>query len=107
MVSKTESTQKPYAVLGAGELVSHLHRRQDELEVWRYEFNLFRFDGNARATHALRPTDLRDIVKACQILAFTIADDGWICDDLRMELFELVNELDKVTQRWSRKHHGP
>ena len=105
MINKS-AAQPPYAVLGAGELVSHLHRRPDDLEVWRYEFNLFRFDGSAKATHALRPKDLREIVKTCQVLAFTIADDGWIRDDLRLELSELANELDTVTQRWSRTNHG-
>jgi len=37
-------------------------------------------------------------VKACQVLAFTIADDGWVSNELRGELFALAERLDAVAQ---------
>jgi len=99
---KDNKAAAPYAVLGAGDMVSHLQRRGDECNSLEYRFNLFRFRENSEATHAFRPADLRDIVKLCQVLASTLADDGWIHD----ELIGLANELDELTQKWSSENHG-
>ncbi len=100
---KDPSTQ-PIAVLGAGELVSHLTRVDDG--EGHYQFNVFRFGENAAATHALGPSDLRDLVKLCQVVAFAIVDDGWIAVEQRLELLDLVAELDQITSKWSHSQYG-
>lgn len=67
----------------------------------QYDFNLFRVDSTGTVTSWLRPEDLRDIVKACQVLAFSIADDGWIEQPLRQQLVELASDLQNITDTWS------
>lgn len=94
---------KPYAVLGSGNLVSHL--RRDDVN-YEYRFNVFRTEQDESVTHGLRPDDLRALVKLCQVLAFTIADDGWLDDGLRAELFELADDLDYITHQWNTRGHG-
>ncbi len=98
------SSTRPLAVLGAGDLVSHLTRADDGAR--DYRFSVFRFGQRAEATHALRPTDLRDLVKLCQVVAFAIVDDGWIGDEQRRELLSLIAELDQTTSKWSDSAHG-
>ena len=97
---------RPIAVLGAGDLVSHLHRGDDESDPANYRFNILRFCRDLETSHTLRPCDLRDIVKLCQVLAFTIADDGWISADTREVLIDLADDLDELTQRWSDPSNG-
>lgn len=89
---------EPYAVLGAGELVSHVRRTAVEPGAMSYYFNLFRLQLDGEATQLFRPNDLINIVKACQVLAFTIADDGWVSNKLRRELLALADGLDAVTR---------
>lgn len=98
--------RRPIAVLGAGDLVSHLNRMDDIIDDTNYEFNAFRSCDDMEVTHVMRPGDLRNLVKLCQILAFTIADDGWLTNDSRAELYELANELDAITQKWSDPDNG-
>lgn len=95
-----KESKQPYFVAGAGELVSHVHRQEAELNSLQYHFNIFRIDEKGEATNWLRPGDLRDIVKACQVLAFSIADDGWVEDSLREQLSELAEELQLITDSW-------
>ncbi len=97
------SSTRPLAVLGAGDLVSHLTRADDG--AGDYQFSVFRFGQRAETTHALRPTDLRDLVKLCQVVAFAIVDDGWIGDEQRRELLDLMGELDQITSKWSESAH--
>lgn len=94
--------EQPRAVLGAGELTAHLIQQNSSDGRACYRFNVFRVGRRLNATHLLRPQDLRDIVKLCQLLAFAIVDDGWIGDDLRGELTQLNRELDQVTAQWRR-----
>jgi len=91
---------KPTAILGAGELVSHLFAHEDTRK--SYQFNLFRMErmtGEPRSW--FEPADLRDLVKICQVLAFTIVDDGWAAPEIPRELRRLFVELDELTQDWS------
>ena len=105
LAPQNDATSRPYAVIGAGDLVSHLQRNSDDAGRLSYRFNLFRMKQNAEVTHALRPEDLRHVVKVCQVLAFTIADDGWIPAAVRRELFALADELHETTKRWSTSNH--
>ncbi len=101
MQIKSKRQNQPCLIVGAGHLVSHVHRVQRDEQQPSYQFNLFRMGEHSEATHGFRPQDLRDIVKACQVLAFSIADDGWLLPTLRQELSELSEELDAVTRQWS------
>lgn len=106
LTRKTASRTEPVAVLGAGDLVSHLHRGEDADAPANYGFSVFRLSQDLQATHELRPCDLRDVVKLCQVLAFTIVDDGWIPTETSNSLRELFDELDALTRRWSSRDDG-
>ena len=103
LIVEFKESKQPYFVAGAGELVSHVHRNRAGHNSLHYRFNIFRIDKKGEATNWLRPGDLRDIVKACQVLAFSIADDGWVEDSIReqlSELAELAEELQLITDSW-------
>ena len=99
--NETAMPKQPYFVAGAGSLVSHIHRQGSVFEELQYQFNLFRVDSTGNLTSWFRPEDLRDIVKACQVLAFSIADDGWVEDLLCEQLIELASDLQNITDTWS------
>ncbi len=106
LTRKTASRTKPVAVLGAGDLVSHLHRGEDSDDPANYRFSVFRLSQDLQATHELRACDLRDLVKLCQVLAFAIVDDGWISTETRNSLRGLFDELDTLTRNWSNADDG-
>jgi hypothetical protein len=81
--------------------VSHLHRSGDTGEVADYRFSVFRLNRQLQATHELHPSDLHDMVKLCQVLAFAIVDDGWLPKETRDSLRQLSDQLDGVTRQWS------
>lgn len=98
--AKQTVISKPYAMLGAGPLVSGIWKSGDEQSGWAYRFNVYRT--NPRTGHVsqlLRPADVPDLVKLCQVLAATLADDGCIAAPLRRALARLADELDSITQR--------
>ena len=96
---RRRKARQPHAVLGAGSLTSHVYRIDRAGEV-NYRFNCFRMEGEMTVSHALHPSDLRDLVKLCQVLSYTIADDGWLSRELRLQLFMLAEQLDEVTRTW-------
>ena len=100
---RNASSTRPIAVLGAGDLVSHLTRTDDG--AGDYQFNVFSIGQLAEVSHGLRPRDLCDLVKLCQVVAFAIVDDGWIGDEQRCELLNLIAELDQTTTKWSSSSH--
>ena len=100
MYRNSKRNTQPCAVIVAGDLVSHVYRRPDHTKGQVYSFNLFRLSHDSQALHSFRPEDLRDVVKACQVLAFAIVDDAWLPDAISQELNELASELDEVTQKW-------
>jgi len=93
-------SNQPYFVAGAGDLISHVRLDETEFCGRSYRFNLYRILPNGDVTNWLRPGDLRDIIKACQVLAFSIADDGWIEDSLRLQVAELADDLQVITDSW-------
>jgi hypothetical protein len=106
LTPKTASRTEPVAVLGAGDLVSPLHRDVNADDAANYRFSVFRLSQDLQATHELRPCDLHDLVKLCQVLTFAIVDDGWISTETRNSLRGLFDELDTLTQRWSNTDNG-
>ena len=100
--NRRSESSTPVAVLGSGNLVSHVYRDQQET----YAFNVFRRTANFEATHQFGVEDLRDMVKLCQVLAYSMLDDGWVDKQQRELLLELNLKLDEVTQAWSETRHG-
>lgn len=94
-----QSPKRLCAIVGAGDLVSHIHRIPKNDSSSCYRFNLIRVKADADVTGSFRPDDLRSIVKACQVIAFEIANDGWISGK-RQELLDLATGLDALTQSW-------
>ena len=95
------SNEQPIAIVGAGELISHVYRENDESNPNNYRFNIFRITSGLTVTHELQASDLRDIIKLCQVLGVSILDDGWIPSDATSALNSLVEQLDSLTQGWS------
>ena len=87
------------AIVGAGDLVSHVRQTQGVNLEPRYRFNLILLKANMDVAGSFRPDDLRGIIKVCQVIAFEIASDGWLPEQ-RQELLELATELDALTQSW-------
>ena len=93
------TTSKPYAMLGAGQLVSAVWKAGDERAGWSYRFNVYRMNGrDGHVEQLLRPTDVQDLVKLCQVLAATLADDGCIPTRQRRALANLAAKLDGITR---------
>ncbi|MDA8562884.1 hypothetical protein N9L06_00365 [Mariniblastus sp.] len=97
-------THRPYMIIGAGDLVFHVHRAADENTVEAYRFNMFRTAERGEVLQSFRPSDLRSFIKACQVLSFEMAADGWMSGELREELIQLSTELDEITFSWSNEN---
>lgn len=89
---------KPYAMLGAGSLVSTLWKTGDHQAGWRYGFNLFRMTHRGHVGQRFSPADLLDLLKLVRVLAATLADDGCLSPVRRRELARLATMLDQITQ---------
>jgi hypothetical protein len=100
MAEMSQNTSpKPYAMLGAGQLVSSLWKSGDNQGGWTYRFNVYRMSGrNGHVSQLFRPADVQDLVKLCQVLAATLADDGCIPAEQRHDLADLSAKLDCITQ---------
>ena len=90
---------KPYEVVGAGELTATVWKSGSENTGWHYSFNVFRqCCGSGEVSQLYRPSDLLSLVKLCQVLAFTLVDDGCVSRLERNESAQLVARLDAVTR---------
>ena len=106
LTPRTKSSEQPIAVLGAGDLISHVQRGDDSNDPSNYRLNIFRLDEDMQALHDLRPCDLLDLVKLVQVLAFAITDDGWLPSEAQHALLALFEDLDELTQSWSESNDG-
>ena len=89
---------KPYEIVGAGQLVSSVWKAGDKQSGWTYRFNVYRMSRrNGHVSQLLRPADVRDLVKLCQVLAMTLADDGCVPTEERRVLANLAAALDEIT----------
>ena len=88
------------AVLGAGDLIASLHRSPS---LDNYHFQIARMKSTSRHVRTMRPEDLRDLIKICQVITFAVVDDGWISAPVRHDLLKLNEELDQLTRTWSKK----
>ena len=91
-------TRTPVAVVGAGNLISHLHRGPGDST---YRFNVLR-SKQGHHSHELTECDLRDLIKLVHVLTFAVLDDGWICQTQRLELRKLISDLEQLTEPVSR-----
>jgi hypothetical protein len=90
---------KPCAMLGTGQLVSNLWKFPDDQGGWRYRFNIYRMSGgNGHVSQLLRPVDVQDLVKLCQVLAATLANDDYIPAEQQYDLADLSVKLDSITR---------
>lgn len=87
---------KPYAMVGAGRLVSTLWKSGDPQAGWRYHFNLFRITGRGQVGQLFSPDDVIDLIKLTRVLASTLAEDGCLSTVRRRELTRLAALLDNI-----------
>jgi hypothetical protein len=86
-------------MLGAGQLVSAIWKSGDQQSGWTYRFNVYRSPPRTgHVSQLFRPADVQDLVKLCQVLAATLADDGCIATEQRRMLLDLAAKLDDITQ---------
>jgi len=94
----TPSTaNRPYMMLGAGQLCAAVSKEGDEQGGWQYYFNVFRMDASSGSVEQrFVPGDIADLVKLARVLAFAIVDDGCLSCDLKDDLRRLSACLDEV-----------
>ena len=94
--------QKPYMMLGAGELVSSVWKSGDERAGWNYRFNIYKMSQrNGRVLQLFQPSDVQDLVKLCQVLAVALSDDGCVSAEQHHLLATLAADLDTITSQES------
>lgn len=78
---------QPYAVIGAGPLTATISKTNSPRRGWTYRFNVMRTDKRSgRVSQRFHPRDVRHFLKLFQVLVFTLADDGCLDDDVRLDL---------------------
>ena len=96
-MSSKPSSRKPYAIVGAGNLVASVWKNGEPRGGWQYRFNLFRMQAKTgHISQFLRPNDLPNLVKLCYLLTTTLADDGCLEPTLCQQLHELAMQLDDI-----------
>ena len=99
-VKSERSQEKPYAMLGAGDLTASLWKSGDERSGWHYYFNIYRTSSrNGHVSQLFSPKDVVDLVKLAQVLAFALSDDGCLDTETRDDLACLSGCLDDVLPR--------
>lgn len=88
--------RKPYAMVGAGRLVSTLWKTGDQQAGWRYHFNLFRITRRGQVGQLFSPDDVIDVIKLARVLAATLAEDGCLPTVQRKQLSRLAAMLDDL-----------
>ena len=98
--TKQLTASKPYEILGAGQLVSTVWKTGDSCGGWQYRFNVYRMsECNGHVSQLLRPADVESMVKLCQVLAMTLADDGCVPAEQRQKLADLAAKLDAINDK--------
>jgi hypothetical protein len=85
-------------MLGAGQLVSTIWQTGRAPGRRSARFNIYRLSPHdGRVSQLLRGTDLHDLVKLCQVLAVTLADDDGLPPEQRRTLGDLAARLSHIT----------
>ncbi len=96
---KRRDRSRPNAIVGAGQLVSAVWNTAHSIGSGSSHFNVYRMSpGNGRVSRLLCPSDLPDLVKLCQVLALTLADDASLSQGERHTLADLTIRLDEITR---------
>ena len=97
---KRRDQSRPNAIVGAVQLVSAVWNTAPSIGAGSSHFNVYRMSpGNGRVSRLLRPSDLPDLVKLCQVLALALADDASLSRGERLTLADLASRLDEFTRR--------
>ena len=97
--TKRRNRSKPNAILGAGQLVSALWNTADQIGAGSCRFNVYRMSpSDGCVSQLLRPADVPDLVKLCQVLAVAFAEDASISLSERRTLADLAIRLDEITR---------
>ena len=99
MLIPKQTKASTIAVLGAGDLVSHLRRSDGADGDATYFFNIYRESPNGKVTHLLCTDSLHDLLNLSYVVAFAVLDDGWITEEQRDELKHLIEKLDSIRQK--------
>lgn len=92
---------RPYAMLGAGQVMSSLWKQGDPASGWAYRFNVFRMSrADGQVSQLLRPEDVHDLVQICRILAAELVHDGCLPHAQRRALANLAETLNELTDTW-------
>jgi hypothetical protein len=94
---KRGKNQKPYAMVGAGNLVSKIWKTGDEHSGWRYCFNIFRITRRGVVDQRFSPGDVVSLMKLTRVLAATLSEDGCLTSALRDELGSLADDLRHIS----------
>ena len=95
---------KPYCVVGAGCLTSHIWKQGDGDEQFSYRFNLFRTQRNGRVTQLLRPDDVLPLAKFVCVISQVLVDDGCISQEHRRIMRHLASALDDLLDSEELRH---
>jgi hypothetical protein len=95
--ARRTANEKPYAMVGAGELTSAIWKSGDAAGGWRYSFNVFRLSANGRIGQRFYPHDLARLLKLARVIAAVLADDGCLPAEQRAELERLAALIDPIT----------
>ncbi len=101
--SKIEQTvrqpapQRPYAMVGAGDLTASIWKSPESSNEPTYVFNVFRMErGSGQVSQRFVTADVSDFVKLAHVLAATLLDDGCLDDSTRHDLRALVKQLETL-----------
>lgn len=93
---------EPYAVIGAGDLNSHVWKRGDKRNGFVFQFTFFRIDRVTGEAHMmLDSSDLPNLVKLFQVIASSLLDDSEIEDVERKTLRKIACGLKGIGDQLS------
>lgn len=90
------ASRKPYLLVGSGPLTATIWKSGTEPADENYRFNIIRISHKSgHVTQKFGPRDLRHLAKLVQVMAFTLADDGCVSEEMRESLSELAQSLER------------
>ncbi|MCA9166392.1 MAG: hypothetical protein KDB23_01930 [Planctomycetales bacterium] len=90
---------RPYVVVGSGDLTTSVFKLGDECEGFRYRFNLVRTQqSSGRVSYWLRPKDFHSLLKLLHVLASELAGDGCVDDATRDNLCRIADGIESTLE---------
>jgi hypothetical protein len=98
--AKQPESNKPYTMLGAGKLTSAMWKEGDPNSGFRYRFNIYRTDAKTgHVEQIFQPDDVQSLVNLARLLGVVFLDDGWLSEQDRIRLHDLVSRLDQAFEQ--------